>query len=269
MQTLTSRDGTSIAYDVYGSGGDPIILVEGAFCGRHFGPTAVLARRLGERFTVYHYDRRARGDSGPSTDFAIEREIEDIAALIEVAGGPAGLVGFSSGACLAIEAAAADLPVSRLAFYEPPYMVGPKARKVPATFREDVQQLVANGRHGDAVAYFMTRLIGMPSIFLIPMKFSKMWPTLSAQAPSLPFDMEAVNGFVPPEARMRAIRVPTLAIHGSKTMPVLVDSTTLCAATIPGARHVVLPGQTHEVKEAAISPALFDFFGAAEARAAA
>lgn len=269
MHTVTSRDGTTIAYDVYGEG-EPIIMVEGAFCGRSFGPTAKLAADLGRQFRVYHYDRRARGDSSPSTDYNIERELEDLQAIIDVAGGKAGLVGFSSGACLAIEAAAAGLPLTALAFYEPPYMVGPKARKVPASFREDVQKLIATGRNGDAVAYFMTKLIGMPSIFLIPMKFSNMWPAISAQAPSLPFDMEAVNGFVAPEARMRAIQVPALAMHGSKTMPVLVDSTTLCARTIPGCAHLVLPGQTHEVKSEAIAPHLVDFFtGASAARVAA
>ena len=269
MHTITSRDGTRIAYDVYGEG-EPVILVEGAFCGRHFGATNLLAAELGKHFRVYHYDRRARGDSGPSTDYRIERELEDLSALIAEAGGSVSIVGFSSGACLAIEAAAAGLPVSHLAFYEPPYMVGPKARRVPANFQAEVQQLVADGRYGDAVAYFMTKLIGMPSIFLIPMKFSKMWKQITPQAPSLPFDMEAVNGFNPPIERMRGITIPSLAIHGTKTFPVLVDSTTLCARTIPGAGHVILPGQTHEVKAEAIAPVLIDFFtGAADARAAA
>ena len=268
MHTTTSRDGTRIAYDVYGEG-EPVILVEGAFCGRHFGPTNKLAAELGKHFRVYHYDRRARGDSGPSTDYRLERELEDLRAMLAEAGGSAALVGFSSGACLAIEAAAAGLPVTRLAFYEPPYMVGPKARKVPADFEAAVQQLIADGRNGDAVAYFMTKLIGMPSIFLLPMKFTKMWPVLSAQAPSLPFDMAAVNGFAPPLERMHRIAVPTLAIHGSKTMPVLANSTALCARTIPGAGHVVLPGQTHEVKAEAIAPELIRFFSGATARAVA
>jgi pimeloyl-ACP methyl ester carboxylesterase len=268
MHTITSKDGTRIAYDVYGEG-EPVILVEGAFCGRHFGNTNKLAAELGKHFRVYHYDRRARGDSGPSTDYSLDRELEDLSALIAEAGGSAALVGFSSGACLAIEAAAAGLPITRFAFYEPPYMVGPKARKVPANFEAEVQQLVADGKYGDAVAYFMVKLIGMPSIFLIPMKLSKMWKTITPQAPSLPFDMEAVNGFEPPIERMRRISVPTLAIHGTKTFPVLIDSTTLCAQSIPGAGHAVLPGQTHEVKAEAIAPELVRFFSGAKARIAA
>ncbi len=268
MHITTSRDGTRIAYDVYGEG-EPVILVEGAFCGRHFGPTDKLAAELGKHFRVYHYDRRARGDFGPSIDYRLERELEDLSTMLAEAGGSAALVGFSSGACLAIEAAAAGLPATRLAVYEPPYMVGPKARKVPADFEAAVQQLIAEGRHGDAVAYFMTQLIGMPSIFLLPMKFTRMWPVLSAQAPSLPFDMAAVNDFEPPLERMHRIAVPTLAIHGSKTMPVLADSTALCARTIPGAGHVVLPGQTHEVKAEAIAPELIRFFSGATARAVA
>ena len=268
MHTITSRDGTRIAYDVYGAG-EPVILVEGALCGRHFGPTNKLAAELGKHFRVYHYDRRARGDSGASTDYSIERELEDLSALIAEAGGSASIIGFSSGACLAIEAAAAGLPIRHLAFYEPPYMVGPKARKVPQNFEAEVQQLVADGKNGDAVAYFMTKLIGMPSIFLLPMKFSKMWKQLTPQAPSLPFDMEAVNGFNPPIERMRRIAVPTLAINGDKTFPVIIDSTKLCAETIPGAGHVVLAGQTHEVKAEAIAPELVRFFSGAAARIAA
>ncbi len=268
MPATTSADGTTLAYDVYGEG-EPVILVEGAFCGRHFGSTSRLAAELGKSFRVFHYDRRARGDSSPSTDYRLERELEDLRAMLDVAGGSAGLVGFSSGACLVLEAAAHHLPLTRIAFYEPPYMVGPKARKVPATYREDVQRLVAAGRNGDAVAYFMTRLIGMPSIFLLPMKFSRMWSSIVPQASSLPFDMEAVNGFVPPAARLEGITVPALGLYGSKTMPVLVVSTRLCVDTIPGAELVVLPGQTHEVKAEAIAPTLVDFFSGVPSRAAA
>ena len=268
MQTVTSRDGTLLAYDVHGDGA-PLIMVEGAFCGRHFGPTAALAAELGRDFRVYHYDRRARGDSSPSTDYSVARELEDLEAMLRVAGPGAGLVGFSSGACLALEAAAAGLPVGRLAIYEPPYMVGPKARKVPPSFREDIQALIADGRNGKAVEYFMVRLIGMPPMFLPMMWLSKVWKSLCAQAPSLPFDMEAVNGFAPPAARLAAIAVPTLVMHGAKTMPVLKDAATLCARTIPGARHVELPGQSHEVKKEAIAPHLRDFFAASAARAAA
>lgn len=259
MPRTTSRDGTRIVYDVYGSSGPALILVEGAFCGRHFGPTKRLAEQLGRHLTVYHYDRRARGDSDPSTDYDVAREIEDIAAMIEVAGGHAALCGFSSGACLAIEAAAAGLPVTQLAIYEPPYMVGPKARKVPPNFREESQRLVAEGRFGAVVKYFMVKVIGMPVIFWPMIRFTKMYGQLCAQAPSMPFDMEAVNGFVPPLARMAEIAVPTLAMAGTKTMPVLRDSVALCAKSIPGARHLMLEGQTHEVKAEAIVPPLLDF----------
>ena len=286
MPSLTSRDGTRIVYDVYGSTGPALILVEGAFCGRHFGPTAKLAERLGASLTVYHYDRRSRGDSDRSTDYDMAREIEDIAALIEVAGGSAALCGFSSGAALAIEATAAGLPISKLAFYEPPYMVGPKARRVPENFRAEIQQLVAEERLGDVVKYFMVKLLGMPIVFWPMMRFSKMFKALSEAGRSLPFDMEAINGFNPPLGRLSRIAVPTLAIiplaiiwfgiavptlamSGSKTMPVLIDSTKLCAATIPGATHLVLPGQTHEVKAEAIAPPLLDFLAAVPARAAA
>lgn len=268
MPSLTSRDGTRIVYDVHGSGGPALILVEGAFCGRHFGPTAKLAERLGAELTVYHYDRRSRGDSDRSTDYDLAREIEDIAALIAVAGGSAALCGFSSGACLAIEAAAAGLPVSKLAIYEPPYMVGPKARTVPADFEREMQHLIAEGKHGEAVRYFMVKLIGMPALFWPMIRLSKMYKTLAAQAPSLPYDMAAVHGFQPPLERLASIKAPTLAMYGSKTMPVLRDSTELCASTIAGATLKVLPGQTHEVKADAIAPELLAFMGARQLAAA-
>jgi len=269
MPSLTSRDGTRIVYDVYGSGGPALIMVEGAFCGRHFGPTNKLAEQLGADLTVYHYDRRSRGDSDHSTDYDMAREIEDIAALIEVGGGEAALCGFSSGAALALEATAAGLPVSRLAIYEPPYMVGPKARAVPRDFEREMQQLIADGKHGEAVRYFMVKLIGMPALFWPMIRMTKMYKTLVQQAPSLPFDMAAVSGFKPPLQRFAAIAVPTLAMYGAKTMPVLKDSTELCAKTIPGAVLKVLPGQSHEVKAEAIAPPLLTFVTGAALRVAA
>lgn len=268
MAEVTSRDDTRIAYDVSGSGAS-VILVDGAFGNRGFGPMSELARRLSQRFKVYQYDRRSRGESGMSTDYRMEREFEDIAALIEVAGGPVHLFGTSSGAALAMQAAASGLPLASLALHEPPYMVGPKARKVPADHKQVIEKMVAEGRNGDVVKYFMVTLIGMPSIFTIPMRFSKMWKPICAAAPSLPFDMAALTGFDFPEAVARRIAVPTLCLSGTKTFPSLKDAIALTAKTIPGARHIVMEGQSHEVKTDAIAPHLEAFFNQHAALAAA
>lgn len=259
MPHVLSKDGTRIAYDVLGSGA-PVILVDGAFGNRGFGPMSELARRLSQRFRVYQYDRRSRGESGMSTDYRMEREFEDIAALIAVAGDRVHLFGTSSGAALALRAVAAGVPVASLALHEPPYMVGPKARKIPADHKQVIEKMVAEGRNGDVVKYFMVTLLGMPSIFTIPMRLSKMWKPICAAAPSLPFDMAALDGFGFPEDAAKRIAVPTLCLSGTKTFPSLKDAMALTARTIPGARHIVLDGQTHEVKTDAIAPHLEAFF---------
>ena len=228
-----------------------------------------LAERLAPHFQVIQYDRRSRGESGMSTDYRMEREFEDIAALIDAIGGPVHLFGTSSGAALALQAAASGLAVDRLVLHEPPYMVGPKARKVPDDHQQVIQRMVAEGRNGDVVKYFMVTLLGMPSIFTIPMRLSKMWKPICAAAPSLPFDMAALPCFGFPEAAARRIAVPTLCVSGTKTYPSLKDAMAMTTEHIAGARHVVLDGQTHEVKADAIAPLLVDFLGARRTVAAA
>ena len=268
MPQVTSRDGTRIAYDILGSG-PTVVLVDGAFGNRGFGPMTALAERLAARFRVVHCDRRSRGESGMSTDYRMEREFEDLEALIAVAGGPVHLFGTSSGAALALRAVAAGVPVASLALHEPPYMVGPKARQIPADHRQVIETMVAEGRNGDVVKYFMVTLLGMPSIFTIPMRLSKMWKPICAAAPSLPYDMAALDGFGFPADAARRIAVPTLCLSGTKTFPSLKDAMALTARTIPGARHIVMEGQSHEVKTDAIAPHLEAFFAAHAMKAAA
>ncbi|MEO8425181.1 MAG: alpha/beta hydrolase, partial [Actinomycetota bacterium] len=156
MNTVTSKDGTTIAFDRYGEG-PAIVPVGGAFQHRAIDPsTAHLAELLAPQFTVYHYDRRGRGGSGDTAPYAVEREIEDIDALIQEAGGSAFAFGMSSGAVLALEAAAHGLAITKLALYEPPFFVDDSRPPLPADYLERLTDLLANDRRGDAVELFMT-----------------------------------------------------------------------------------------------------------------
>jgi len=186
MHTITAPDGTTIAYDRTGTG-EPLILIGGAFSYRRFPGQVKLARLLSARFTVYSYDRRGRGDSGDTAPYSIEREIEDLAAVIDAAGGAACVWGLSSGAVLALDAAAAGLPIHRLAVQEPPLAVDPADRRPPAGLRQHVTRLTEAGQRGEAVRYYMVDGMGAPAfvpglLHLIP----GAWKKLTAVAHTLP-----------------------------------------------------------------------------------
>src|SRR5512136_3089047 len=148
MQKVTSKDGTPIAFGKTGHG-PAIILVSGALGDR--SAAAPLTPLLSPHFTVLAYDRRGRGDSGDTAPYAVEREVEDIDALVTEAGGSAFVYGHSSGAVLALEAAARGLAITRLALYEPPFIVDNSHPPVSADYVARLNQLVAAGRRGDAV----------------------------------------------------------------------------------------------------------------------
>src|SRR5947199_6861992 len=128
MRTVISKDGTALAFDQSGQG-PALILVAGATATRL--AEAALSAHLAPHFTVFAYDRRGRGDSGDTAPYAVEREVEDLEALIREAGGSAFVFAISSGAALALEAAASRLNVKKLALYEPPFMVGNAAHVPP------------------------------------------------------------------------------------------------------------------------------------------
>src|SRR5262245_5356833 len=161
MDTVTSRDGTTIAYDRLGQG-PPVVLLPGGSVDRT--ANAGLAAELAGHHTVYNVDRRGRGDSGDTQPYAVEREVEDIAAVIDAAGGRAHLYGSSSGAGLAMHAVAAGLPVARLALWEPPYSVGGRP-DLPDDTASVYRELVDAGRRGDAVEYFMAKVVRLPPEF--------------------------------------------------------------------------------------------------------
>jgi pimeloyl-ACP methyl ester carboxylesterase len=258
---VISRDGTAIAYERSGAG-PALILVDGAFCSRAFGPSPKLARLLAERFTVYTYDRRGRGQSGDTQPYAKEREIEDLAALIEQAGGTAFLVGLSSGGALALEAAASGLSVTKVVAFEPPYVYEGTPRGGPE-HAQNLEALLAAGDRAGAVTYFMRTMVGAPApVVLVMRSMPWVWRKLKAVAHTLPYDAAIMGEYKVPKARLAAIKIPALAVYGSKTDARLQTATRAVAEAIPRAQHLSLPGQTHNVKPAALAPAVAEFFTA-------
>lgn len=259
MRTVRSGDGTAIAYDRLGEG-SPLILVDGAFCSRSFGPMPKLAPLLARHFSVFTYDRRGRGDSGDTAPYAVQREIEDLDAVIREAGGAAFVYAISSGAALALHAAAGGLKITRLALYEPPFMVGTPAHLPPPDHTAQLVRLIAEDRRGDAVRFYMKDIIGMPGLLVTLFRILPMWSKLKAVAPSLPYDSAIMGDFSLPAERAASLTMRTLVLSGEKSMPVLRQAAQRLADVIPGARRHTLSGQTHNVAAAALAPILKEFF---------
>lgn len=260
---VRSADGTTITYDRTGDG-PPVVLVDGALCSRAQGPLPDLASRLAPRFTVYTYDRRGRGDSGDTTPYSVDREIEDLAAVIEVAGGTAAVYGTSSGAALALRAAAAGLPISRVVAFEAPFVVDDSREPFPRTWAADLGELAASGRRSEAVKYFMTRGVGLPGPLVTMMKLMPAWKGMKALAHTLPYDAAVLgeNGFGRPldPRQWKSIRVPVLVVGGGRSPRWMRTSVRAVAAAVPGAEHREVPGQNHMIKASAIAPVLSEFF---------
>lgn len=264
MRTVTSKDGTTIAFDQVGQG-PPVIFVDGGLQYRAFdqGMTP-LAELLAPHFTVFHYDRRGRGDSTDTQPFAVAREIEDIEVLIEDAGGSAFLYGISSGAALAFEAALAlDGKVKKLVMYEPPYNDDDQARQGWKQYRQQLKEVLATDRRGDAVGLFMM-LVGMPADQLEGMHQDPMWPLWEAVGHTLAYDAAALgeDGSIPTK-RAANLAVPTLVMDGGASEWSFMHTTAVALAkAIPNALHRSLEGQSHEVSPEALAPVLIEFFKA-------
>jgi pimeloyl-ACP methyl ester carboxylesterase len=216
MPHVTSADGTTIAYDKRGEG-PPLVIVDGALCSRRFGPSEAQAARLAERFTVYIYDRRGRGESGDRPPYAVEREIEDLAALIDAAGGSAFVYGISVGSVLALRAAAALGPdrLPRLALCEPPFSVGDEAEAAFAQETRHMMGLLAAGRRGEAVSTFLSEI--MPPPMLDELRASPDWALLEAHAPTLAYDYTLLGDGAVPAAIARAVEIPVLLLVGEES----------------------------------------------------
>jgi pimeloyl-ACP methyl ester carboxylesterase len=260
-QTVASRDGTRIAYDRQGDG-PAVILVAGALCARLSWSGPEIARLLAPQFTVYNYDRRGRGDSGDTQPYTVAREVEDLDALIAAAGGSASLFGHSSGAALALDAAAAlGERVTKLALYDTPYHEDRGAQLAWNAYLGQLAETLAADRGGDAVALFM-EYTGLPADQVEGMRHAPFWPTLQALAPTLAYDHIALlgeDGGVPTE-RAAAVRAPALVMYGGASHPVMRDAARALSRAMPHAQIRELDGQTHNVNPEALAPMLEAFF---------
>jgi pimeloyl-ACP methyl ester carboxylesterase len=273
-QTITSRDGTTIAFDRYGTG-PAVILVTGALGTRSPDMGSRLATLLADTFTVYDYDRRGRGDSGDTPPYAVEREVEDIEALIDAAGGSAMVYGISSGAVLALEAASRQpAKVAKLAMYEPPFLVDDSRPPVPADYVEQLDAANAAGRPGDAVDIFMLKALRIPESYLAMMKAAPPaadgqmgpppWAEMERVAHTLAYDGRIMGdtmlGNPLPTDRWSSDTPTTLVITGGKSEPFFAAGAEALVELLPDARHVVLEGQDHGVSPDALAPLLHEFF---------
>jgi pimeloyl-ACP methyl ester carboxylesterase len=258
-QNTISRDGTSIAYQRTGQG-PVVVLVSGAMSTG--GTVAPLAVPLSERFDVLVYDRRGRGASGDTAPYAVAREVEDLAALIETAGGEASLCGVSSGGALVLEAAASGLPVRRVAVYETPFadfLDG--GAEGNAEYTRSLDAALAEGRRGDAVELFL-RMTGMGEEMIQGARQSPMWPGMESVAPTLAYDNAVMAGGLVPRERLASITVPVLAVAGGASPEWMREGTRAVAEAAPKGSYRVLEGQTHMVDPTALAPVLTEFFAA-------
>lgn len=261
MQTVTSKDGTKIAYEKLGKG-PAVILVVGALASR--SDHDKLAQRLSPDFTVYNYDRRGRGDSGDTKPYAVQREIEDIDALVDEAGGSAYIFGISSGACLALEAAAAlGDKIKKAAVYEAPYDEAEGAAGKWKTYRATLDSLLAADRRGDAIEYHM-KFVGVPEVAVLGMKASPAWSSMKALAPTIAYDVAVVGEDRSiPAGRVGTIKATTLVMDGgasAESMPFMRATADKLAKTVPNAQRRTLEGEDHSVDEKVLAPILQAFY---------
>jgi pimeloyl-ACP methyl ester carboxylesterase len=271
VDKVISKDGTPIVVDRLGAG-PALILVDGAMCSRGFGPLPPLAKALASQFTVYHYDRRGRGDSGNGGAFDVQREIEDLDAVLQHAGGSAMVFGISSGAALAGEAVRQLRGIKRLALYEAPYVIDNTHEPLPPNFISETKALVASGDRSAAVKKFM-RYVGTPAIAVFIMSLLPFWKKFTKIAHTLSNDLEIIaphhQGKPFPDGKWSMVTVPVLVMAGGKSPAYMQNSMKAWANAFPNAVHKTLAGQTHMVKQDVLAPALNEYFALAYSPAAA
>lgn len=258
MDTVSSKDGTIIAFDRLGNG-PPVVLVCGGSTDRM--ANAPLAELLAEHFTVFNYDRRGRGDSGDASPYAVEREVEDLDAVIEAGGGSAFVYGTSSGGALALEAAASGLAITKLALWEPPFSLDESSRP-PQDQVERYNEMISAGRRGDAVEYFMTKVVGLSSEFVAHAKNAPFWQAQEALAHTLAYDATIMGDYSLPVERAASVTAPTLVMAGGESFPFMRETAQALADVIPDAQRRILEGQEHNVDPSALAPVLVEFFTA-------
>ncbi|NOU73699.1 alpha/beta fold hydrolase [Paenibacillus sp. LMG 31458] len=266
MYAIFSRDGTKIVYDKVGQG-PALILVAGAFSYRKFPGLVQLANLLSEHFTVYNYDRRGRGDSGDTQPYDTGREIEDLQAMIDEAGGSANVWGLSSGAVLALQAASRGVNITKLTLHEPPFVVDAADRKPPENFVMHITELITANRRADGIKYFMTKGMGAPSFVVSLMRIMPgVWSKLMAVAHTLPYDAALVDGFIDgkslPTQLWSTVTMPTLVLEGTESPAGLRHGAQALANVLPNAQLLSKKGLGHTKKLDAkmISSELASFF---------
>ncbi len=292
MRTVLSKDGTRIAFDQSGKG-PALILVVGAFNDRSTG--VPLAQLLEQHFTVVNYDRRGRGASGDTAPYAVEREIEDLEALIAEAGGSAYVFGFSSGGILSLKAAAQGLAISKLVLYEPPLIFKPASDNAPSPDLPDegrgrgrlgggltggepsieinhsrvhtpadlpaqLAELVAAGRRGDAVELFQTKVVGIPPEVVTQLRHAPFRPALEKMAQTLVYEAIIAGTTYSPAEFAASVRIPTLVLVGGESPAFLQDAAKLLADSLPNGQYRSLEGQTHDIVAPVVAPILEEFF---------
>lgn len=258
MNSVISKDDTNIMFDQMGEGA-PVVLVCGGSVDRM--SNAPLAALLSQNYTVYNYDRRGRGDSGDTEPYAVEREVEDIEAVIQAAGGSAFLYGTSSGAALALIAAASELNVSKLALWEPPYIIDDSRPKPPADTASIYRGFVAEGKRGDAVEYFMAKVVGLPPEFVAFARSQPWWSAQEAIAHTLAYDATIMGDYSLPTEQAASVTVPTLVMAGGASWDWMKNSAQTLARTLPHGQYRTLEGQEHNVAPDVMASALKEFFG--------
>lgn len=258
MSQVTSKDGTRIAYEKSGKG--PAVVLVGGILGDR-SQQAPVATLLAEHFTVFNYDRRAHGQSGDTPPYAVEREIEDLGAIINEAGDSAFVYGTSGCAVLALEAAAHGLApkMKKLAMWEPPYIVDDSRPPAPRDYQEQLTNLLAAGRRGDMVELFFTKAVGLPVEFMAQMRQSPFWSFQEAMAPTLINNAMIMRDFSIPAERIATVKIPILVMDGGET-PWLSHAAQAVADILPNAERRTLKGQPHNVAPEAIAPVLIEFF---------
>jgi pimeloyl-ACP methyl ester carboxylesterase len=260
---VTSADGTEIAYDVTGTG-PSVVVVEGALCQRTMGTAKALIPGLSSSFAVVAYDRRGRGESGPgSSPYAVEREVEDLVAVLGAAGPDAFVIGASSGAALVLEALRRGVSTGKVALYEAPFIVDAAHAPNDADLGIRTQQLVDAGRRGDAVKLFL-RTVGVPALGVMTMRLMPVWKKLCGVAHTLPHDyalvLEHQQGEPLPTGYLSDVTVPALVIVGGKSPEYLKNAQAAIAAALPNGTLRELPGETHMVRGKATVPVLREFW---------
>ena len=265
--TVTSADGTSITYETTGTG-PALILVEGAMNHRAFGPGRAVAEALSGSYTVYHYDRRGRGDSGNTLPWSEDREIEDLAAVLAAAGGTAYLFGWSSGAVLAADAANRLAGFTAVALYEPPFIVDDSRAPREDDFVEVTEAMIARDDRSGALKKFMLS-VGVPAAVLAVMPLMPPWRKLKQVAPTLPYDLRILGdtgrGRPLDPARWAGVTAPAMVLDGGKSPTYMRNAAKAFAAALPQAGYRTLPGQTHMIKASVVGPAVREFLSSVPA----